>query len=87
MDDKREGPVLQISRTHLRFRIDKGDLPAAESRLSGVLLLSGPELPVSGRVLRTIDRMVDLELDLLIDDYAAELEGYLTRVQMIDLLV
>lgn len=87
MDDGSDAPVEQISRTHLSFRLAQGDLPQADSRTSGVLRLSGPEIPVSGKVLRTIDRRVDLELDLLIDEYAAILEGYLTRVQMLDLLV
>lgn len=87
MDDGADAPVAQISRTHLSFQLNQGDLPQADSRTSGVLRLSGPEIPVSGKVLRTIERRVDLELDLLIDEYAAILEGYLTRVQMLDLLV
>lgn len=87
LDDKVEARVLQISRTHLRFRLEGGTLPESGARVSGVLHLSGPELPICGRVLRTIDNNVDLALDLLIDEYAALLEGYLTRVQMLDLLV
>jgi hypothetical protein len=33
------------------------------------------------------DRRVTVELDLLIDEYAAVLEGYLTRAQLLDILV
>jgi CRP/FNR family cyclic AMP-dependent transcriptional regulator len=86
-DDGFQASVVQISRTHVSFRLDQGDLPKADSRTSGVLQLSGPEIPISGKVLRTIERRVDLEFDLLIDEYAAILEGYLTRVQMLDFLV
>ena len=61
--------------------------PVAGQRFSGVLQLSGPEIPISGRVLRVLDGRVDLELDLLLDEYSAALESYLTRVQMLDYLV
>lgn len=87
MDDRTEAPVVEISRTHVSFRLDAGALPSPNSRISGVLCLSGPEIPISGVVLRTIDRRIDLKLDLLIDEFIAILEGYLTRVQMLDFLV
>jgi CRP/FNR family cyclic AMP-dependent transcriptional regulator len=79
-------PVVEISRTHLSFR-EQGASYEAGARMSGVLTLSGPELPISGRVLRTIGNRVDIELDLLIDEYARILESYLTRIQMLDFLV
>jgi CRP-like cAMP-binding protein len=87
MDDGRRARVLEISRTHVSFQVPEGDLPAADARTSGVLELSGPEIVFSGKVLRTRDRRVDVELDLLVDDYSATLEGYLTRLQMLDVLV
>lgn len=86
-DDGGKLPVVEISRTHVSLRLDQGELPAAGSRVSAVLCLSGPEIPVSGKVLRTIQRRIDIELDLLLDDYAETLEGYLTRIQMLDFLV
>jgi CRP-like cAMP-binding protein len=79
--------VVQISRTHVSFNLEHGDLPAAGDRFSGVLGLSGPELPISGKVLRTVESRVDLELDLLIDLYGSMLDGYLARVQMLDFMV
>lgn len=79
-------PVVEISRTHVSL-IEPNELPAQDARLSGVLNLSGPEMPFSGRVLRTVDDRIDIEFDLLIDEYVALLEGYLTRVQMLDFLV
>jgi hypothetical protein len=33
------------------------------------------------------DGRVTIELDLLIDEFAAVLEGYLTRAQLLDVLV
>ncbi len=87
MDSGAEAPVVQISRTHLSFRPGVGEAPTAGERFSGVLRLSGPEIPISGKILRIYEGRVDLELDLLIDEYTATLEGYLTRVQMLDFLV
>lgn len=86
-DDGSEVAVVEVSRTHISFAREGGDALLSGMRLSAVLSLSGPEIPVSGKVLRTIGRRVDVELDLLIDEYAATLEGYLTRVQMLDFLV
>jgi hypothetical protein len=61
--------------------------PAANSWLTGVLVLAGTEISVSGRVHRVQDGRVTIELDLLIDEFAAQLEGYLTRAQLLDVLV
>jgi CRP-like cAMP-binding protein len=79
--------VVQISRTHVSFIVEEGPLPDDGSAWSGVLSLSGPEIPISGTVLRTIDRRVDVMLDLLIDTYGSILDGYLARVQMLDFMV
>jgi len=79
--------VVEISRTHVSFLAEAGVLPQPGSPWSGVLSLSGPEIPISGTVLRIIDRRVDLKLDLLIDAYGSVLDGYLTRVQMLDFMV
>jgi CRP/FNR family transcriptional regulator, cyclic AMP receptor protein len=88
---KLDGPtvseVVQISRTHISFDLEQGPLPEDGLALSGVLSLGGLEIPISGEVLRTIERRVDLELDLLIDEYGAILDGYLTRIQMLDFMV
>jgi CRP/FNR family transcriptional regulator, cyclic AMP receptor protein len=78
--------ITEISRTHLSFS-RRGKTPATGAWITGVLSLAGPEIPVSGKVLRTVDGRIDVELDLLIDDYASVLEGFLTRVQLLDFLV
>jgi CRP/FNR family transcriptional regulator, cyclic AMP receptor protein len=79
-------PVVQISRTHISFQLE-GVLPTEGAHWIGVLCLGGPEVPISGRVLRLVGRRVDLKLDLLIEEYGQTLDGYLTRVQMLDFMV
>jgi CRP/FNR family cyclic AMP-dependent transcriptional regulator len=86
LDDGRVAPVVELSRTHLNLRLT-GTLPGQDSEISGVLVLAGPEIPASGRVLRVHKDGFVLVLDLLIDEFAAVLEGYLARVQMFDFLV
>lgn len=84
MDNDTEAPVVRISRTDITVQGAGG---SQGERISGVLSLSGPEIPVSGKITRTGEGQVDIHLDLLLDEYIAELEGYLTRVQMLDFLV
>jgi CRP-like cAMP-binding protein len=86
LDDGRVATIVDISRTHVNFRL-AGPLPEQNAELSGVLVLAGPEIPASGRVLRVQGNRVVLVLDLLFDEFAAVLEGYLARVQMFDFLV
>jgi predicted thioesterase len=54
--------------------------------VSGVAQLAGTEIPVSGRVHRVNGKKMTVELDLMIDEFAAALEGYLTRAQLLDIL-
>jgi CRP/FNR family cyclic AMP-dependent transcriptional regulator len=61
--------------------------PAENSWITGVLALAGTEIPISGRVHRVQGSKVTIELDLLIEEFAATLEGYLTRAQLLDVLV
>ncbi|HEY4178868.1 MAG TPA: cyclic nucleotide-binding domain-containing protein [Kofleriaceae bacterium] len=84
--DSGAAKVTDISRTHVTAQVT-GAAPAKESWLSGVLALAGAEIPVSGRVHRVQGNRITLELDLLIDEYAGILEGYLTRAQLLDVLV
>ena len=86
LDDGRVATVVELSRTHVNFRLT-GALPKPSSEISGVLVLAGPEIPASGRVLRIQGDRVVLVLDLLLDEFAAAFEGYLARVQMFDFLV
>lgn len=86
-DDGVERPIVQISRTHFSYELPEGQLPQVSSSIACVLNLAGPEVAASGKVLRHLGRRVDVALDMLIDEYAVLLEGYLTRVQMLDYLV
>ncbi len=80
--------VIELSRTHLSVEWpDAAAVPVAGAWLAGVLDLAGTELPASGKVVRVDGKRVLFELDLFIDEYAATLEGYLTRVQLLDILV
>jgi hypothetical protein len=80
--------VVEISRTHVSMMFPSGATPPEQGGwMSGVLDLAGTDVPVSGKVIRSVDGRVTLELDLLIDEYAAAFEGYLTRVQLLDILV
>jgi hypothetical protein len=78
-------PVADISRTHITVNL-AAEPPAVGSWVSGVAHLAGAEIPISGRVHRTGGKKMTLELDLMIDEYAAALEGYLTRAQLLDIL-
>jgi len=65
--------------------------PARESvvgeQWTGVLQIGDTEFPVSGTVQDADAASVVIEMDLLIEDYADLLEDYLTRVQMLDVII
>jgi CRP/FNR family transcriptional regulator, cyclic AMP receptor protein len=84
LDTGDDTTVVQISRTHLTITGRAGDVG---DRVSGVLSLSGSDIPVTGRVFALLDGNTEVELDFLFDEYEAELEGYLTRIQMLDFMV
>jgi CRP/FNR family transcriptional regulator, cyclic AMP receptor protein len=86
LDDGRVGSVVELSRTHINVRLS-GVLPKANDEISGVLVMAGPEIPISGRILRVQGDRIVIVLDLLLDEFAQAFEGYLTRVQMFDFLV
>lgn len=77
--------VTDVSRTHVSATLVP--TPAEGAWVTGVLALAGTDIPVSGRVHRVQAARVTIELDLLIEEFAATLEGYLTRAQLLDVLV
>jgi len=83
--DKDTSPISDISRTHVTANLTT-DAPAVGSWVSGVAQLAGTEIPISGRVHRVTGKKITIELDLMIDEYVAALEGYLTRAQLLDIL-
>lgn len=85
LDDGSSLAVRAVSNDWLRVARTAG-APAKGAHWSGVLALPGRDLPISGTV-ASVDETVLVKLDLLIDDYAAALADYLTRVQMLDFVV
>ena len=83
--DQGTATINDISRTHFTVTVSFA-APAQGSWLSGVAHLAGTEIPFSGRVHRVSGKKLTIELDLMIDEYAAALEGYLTRAQLLDIL-
>ena len=80
-------PVADLSRTHVTVQLpSSAKVPAVGDWLSGIADLAGTEVPISGRVFRAHGKKLTLEFDLMIDEFAAILEGYLTRAQLLDIL-
>ena len=78
-------PVADISRTHISVQYPSA-APAVGTWLTGVAHLANTEIAISGKIMRVADGRLTIELDLMIDEFAAALEGYLTRVQLLDIL-
>lgn len=86
LDDGAKVNVTELSDGWLRLAAH-ASLPKIGSDWSGVLVLPAGEIPVSGRIESAGDAGVLVKLDLLIADYAAVLQDYLTRLQMLDFVV
>jgi CRP/FNR family cyclic AMP-dependent transcriptional regulator len=87
-------PVLEISDSRMRIAappVPSGSVPpgtpAAGTEWSGVLITPAGEVPVSGKVESADAAGALIKLDLFIEQYAAVLRDYLTRVQMLDFVV
>ena len=79
--------VVALSRTQVTVEWPTATAPAVDDWFAGVLDLAGTDVPASGKVVGVEGRRVTIELDLFVDAYAQTLEGYLTRVQLLDVLV
>jgi CRP/FNR family cyclic AMP-dependent transcriptional regulator len=84
IDGERE--VLRISNERLLVALGPGAPLAAGAVVTAVLAAAGTEIPVSGTVLALHDEGVALALDPLIEEYAAELERLLARLQLLDVV-
>lgn len=80
-----KGAVLELSEGYLKVQ----PMPKLEAgaEIVGVLALPRGEIPVSGRVERRGTDGALLKLDQLIPEYAAELNRYITELQMLDFVV
>ncbi len=87
LDDGTLVPVEELSDAYMRIGALPGEPPKAGQHWSGVLVLPASEIPISGTIEATEPGAVSVKLDLLIKDYAAELEDYLTRLHMLDFVV
>jgi len=85
--DAGDATILELSRTHVSVQWPQDQVPAVGDWISGIASLAGSEIAVSGKIMRKGQRVVTVELDLLIDSSVSVLEGYLTRVQLLDILV
>jgi CRP-like cAMP-binding protein len=80
-------PVLEMNDGILHLAPSAAPVPAKGAHWSGVLVLPHAEVPVSGVLESSSEAGVHVKLDLLIADYAAVLQDYLTRLQMLDFVV
>lgn len=79
-------PVLELSDGYVK--IDKPETsPAVGEELSAVLVLPQREIAVSGQVVRSGEDGLVVKLDMLIDEYRAALESYVTQLQLLDVVV
>jgi CRP-like cAMP-binding protein len=86
LDDGTVVPVAAMSKEWLKFGAGKA-APKVGSDWSGVLVLPEHELAVSGTVDHVEGAAVAVKLDMLIDEYAHALDDYLTRLQMLDVVL
>lgn len=77
--------VVELSEGYLKIAPAVSLARGAEATL--VLALPKGEIPVSGKVERSGKDGILLKLDLLIDEYKAALNGYMTELQMLDYVV
>jgi CRP/FNR family cyclic AMP-dependent transcriptional regulator len=83
--DQGTASIADISRTHVTVHCPF-EPPAQGAWITGVADLAGTEIAMSGRVIRSGSQKMTFELDLMIEEFAAALEGYLTRAQLLDIL-
>src|SRR5690606_613885 len=79
-------PVIELSDGFVK--IDTPEVaPKVGEDLSAVLVLPQREIAVSGQVVRAGGDGTVVKLDMLIDEYRAALEGYVTQLQLLDVVV
>lgn len=87
LDDGRQTRVLEISEGYLKVKGTTKDLTTDPSHWAGVLVLPKGEIVVSGTVMREDATGVVVKLDVLVDEFKAQLDDYVTRVQLLDFVV
>jgi CRP/FNR family cyclic AMP-dependent transcriptional regulator len=79
--------VHEMSDAWMKIGKLPGNPPKEGEHWTGVLVLPSSEIPISGTVEAVEPGAVAVKLDMLIQEYAAELEDYLTRLHMLDFVV
>jgi CRP/FNR family cyclic AMP-dependent transcriptional regulator len=87
LDDGTLVPVHEMSDAWMKIGKLPGNPPKEGEHWTGVLVLPSSEIPISGTVEAVEPGAVAVKLDMLIQEYAAELEDYLTRLHMLDFVV
>lgn len=87
LDDGTRVDVLEVSDGYLKLAPGEPRVVGPNNESVGVLCLPTGEILVSGRVERKGPDGVVVALDELIDAYRAQLEDYVTRVQLLDYVV
>lgn len=77
-------PVLQMSRQFLELPVAAA---SGDGHWRGVLVLPNIEIPIAGASEPFGSEAVRVNLDLLIDEYSASLEDYLTQAQLLDIVL
>jgi CRP/FNR family transcriptional regulator, cyclic AMP receptor protein len=86
MEDGSTVRLLELSDGYLKLDLPASSWPRA-AEWSGVVVLPGREILVSGRVVRGGPDGVVMKLDLLIDDYKQALADYVTQLQLLDFVM
>jgi len=84
LHDGTSHPVLQMSRQFLEL---PNAAATSEGDWRGVLVLPTTEIPIAGALEQAGTDSARLNLDLLIDEYSASLEDYLTQAQLLDIVL
>lgn len=79
-------PVIELSDGFVKIDTPE-TAPTVGEDLSAVLVLPQREIAVSGQVIRAGGDGTVVKLDMLIDEYRAALEGYVTQLQLLDVVV
>jgi CRP/FNR family transcriptional regulator, cyclic AMP receptor protein len=87
LDDGRTVKLLEVSEGYVKVEGNAKDIARDPSFWTGVLVTPNDEVLVSGTVVREGEGGVVVKLDALIDEYKAQLDDYVTRVQLLDYVV
>jgi len=87
LDDGRTVKVLEVSEGFIKLEGTAQVLTKGTNEWTGVFVMPTGEILVSGSVLREGEGGTVMKLDAMIDDYKAQLDDYVTRVQLLDYVV